>query len=148
MPAEVKQIVVGIDGSEGSRHALRWAAAEASRWGARLLAVGAWSYPALAEGPSYGLQPPLEELAGAQEEVCRTLLSDEGLGDEDVELRVVEGAAAPTLLEAARQADLLVVGARGLGGFMGLVLGSVSLHCATHSPVPVVIVHRPEGAES
>lgn len=143
-----RHIVVGIDGSEGSRYALRWAAAEARQWGARLEAVSVWSYPAMAEAPSYGLRPPDEQRADleqAQEDVCRTLMQQEGLddGDRDVELRLIEGSAGSALLDAAAGSDLLVVGARGHGGLVGLVLGSVSIHCATHAEVPVVIVHQP-----
>ena len=67
---------------------------------------------------------------------------DEG-GDPDIETRAVEGAPATVLLAAARVADLLVVGSRGLGGFRELLLGSVSHQCAHHAPCPVVIVrHR------
>ncbi len=72
------------------------------------------------------------------------------LGDEaagiHVTRAVVEGTPAPTLLEAAEGADLLVVGSRGRGGFTGLLLGSVSQQCALHAPCPLVIVPPSSGA--
>ena len=58
-----------------------------------------------------------------------------------IERRVVEGAPATVLVDESRQADLLVVGSRGHGGFAGLLLGSVSQQCAHHAACPVVIVH-------
>ena len=139
-------IVVGVDGSEGARAALEWAAAEARLRGARLRAVHAWHLPPAAYG-SGGFVPPvgvtweddLEEaaktgLAKALGEASGTL---EGI---EVEHRVGEGSAAVVLTEAAADADLLVVGSRGLGGFKELLLGSVGHQCAQQSPCPVVIV--------
>jgi nucleotide-binding universal stress UspA family protein len=60
----------------------------------------------------------------------------------DVTTEAVEGQAAAVLLHAARDADLLVVGSRGLGGFRGLLLGSVSQQCVDHAPCPVVVVRQ------
>jgi nucleotide-binding universal stress UspA family protein len=139
------RVVVGLDGSEGSRHALRWAVQEARRWQASLTVLSAWSYPTAGLGVMYGMMPPVEEMQVSQEEACREVLADEGLepcpDDIELELVVVEGPAAPTLLDAATSKDLLVVGARGVGGFMGLLLGSVSQHCAAHASGPLVVVH-------
>jgi nucleotide-binding universal stress UspA family protein len=143
----MREILVGIDGSEGSRRALRWAAAEARQWQAHLSVVTAWSYPAAAVSPTYGAVAPAEEMHARQEELGRKVLAEEGLEDPQdlrVSLRVVEGPAAPSLIRAAEDADLLVVGARGVGGFMGLVLGSVSQHCVGHAPCPVVVVPQDE----
>jgi nucleotide-binding universal stress UspA family protein len=130
-------VVVGVDGSEGSRHALRWAAEEARLRGARLRAVHVWSYldqAGEAFDPSYG------------DDDARRFLDETvaGLGDEavglDIERAAVCDLPARGLLDSAGDADLLVVGARGMGGFRGLLLGSVSQQVAQHAPCPVVIV--------
>ena len=139
-------IVVGVDGSEGAHTALAWAAAEARLRGARLRAVNAWHLPAAAYG-SGGFVPPvgitweddLEEAANAG--LAKTLAEAAGILDGiEVEHRVGEGSAAVVLTEAAEDADLLVIGSRGLGGFKELLLGSVGHQCAQRSPCPVVIV--------
>lgn len=138
-------IVVGIDGSDGSKHALAWAAEEARLRHVSLTLVAAWTLPASAYGgmgwSGIGTEL-LEDLRKAAEErldeLCRELSGQlEGL---TVERRVVESAPAAALVEAADGADLLVVGTRGHGGFAGLLLGSVSQQCAHHSPCPVVII--------
>jgi nucleotide-binding universal stress UspA family protein len=139
-------IVVGVDGSEGAQAALAWAAAEARLRGARLRAVHAWHLPAAAYG-SGGFVPPvgatweddLEEAAKAGLSAALDSAA-ETLAGLDVERRVVEGSAAVVLTEAAADADLLVVGSRGLGGFKELLLGSVGHQSAQHAPCPVVIV--------
>jgi nucleotide-binding universal stress UspA family protein len=136
------KLVVGVDGSEASRHALQWASEEARLRGARLVVVHAWFIPA-AVAP--GLVPvpvdPEEWRLEAEELVAREL--EETLGAEPgvpVERVVVPGSPAAVLVEAADGADLLVVGSRGRGGFAGLLLGSVSQQAAHHAPCPVVIV--------
>ncbi len=86
--------------------------------------------------------PPIEELTEAaravlNDAVTRATTKSGGL---DVRGELAEGSAAQALLQEAGKADLLVVGSRGLGGFRGLLLGSVSQQCAQHAPCPVVIV--------
>ena len=140
------RIVVGIDGSPESKQALRWALAEARLRGAQLRVVHTWLFPYIAAGP--GLDPVLdadmiENARRNAEELVRAELDE--LGDEtvgvDIERAIVEEAAvAPVVLEAAKGAELLVVGSRGRGGFAGLLLGSVSQQCAHHASCPVVIV--------
>jgi nucleotide-binding universal stress UspA family protein len=134
------RIVVGVDGSPSSRAALRWAARQAALTGARLHAVIAWTVPV-----TYGPMPvpdwgaDWEESARATlEEVVRTELGDRA-GEATVE--VSEGGAALVLLDAAKDADLVVVGSRGHGGFAGLLLGSVAQHVTTHARCPVLVVH-------
>jgi len=148
MPAEVSmeqdesghRIVVGVDGSLSSEAALRWAVRQAERTGAKVEAVTVWWYP-----PGYGLAPVSDdEVADLQGEAGKTLAEAlagvSGLAaDVVVNPRVVEGQAAEVLLEAARGADLLVVGSRGHGGFTA-ALGSVSQRCVRHAPCPVVVV--------
>ena len=132
-------VVVGIDGSDGSLRALRWAAEEARLRGARLRVVLAWSYldqPGKGEfDPSYG-----EDDARRTVDEAVAALGADGEGI-DIEPVVVNDLPARGLLEAAGpDPDLLVVGARGRGGFKGLLLGSVSQQVAQHASCPVVIV--------
>ncbi len=135
-------VVVGIDGSELSEEALRFAAKEAHRRGVGLQIVTCWSYPMLPWGP---YQPPLsgqnfeaEAREVAEAEVEKVLGRDrDGL---DLQIAVLEGAASLRLLEYDQAADLIVIGSRGRGGFAGLLLGSVSQHLAEHARCPVVII--------
>jgi nucleotide-binding universal stress UspA family protein len=139
-------IVVGVDGSEGARVALDWAAAEARLRGARLRAVYAWHLPAAAYG-SGGFVPAMgptweDDLEQAATAALASALeaATETLAGIEVERRVGEGSASTVLTDAAEDADLLVVGSRGLGGFKELLLGSVGHQCAQRSPCPIVIV--------
>jgi nucleotide-binding universal stress UspA family protein len=151
-------IVVGVDASEGGRAAFRWAVAEARLRNARLRAVYAWTltYP---RGEGYGyLIGPLDVIPyggvsdqrRAAEQVLERatahMLSE--LDGVDLEREVIEGPAAEMLVGAAAKADLLVVGSRGHGGFVGLLLGSVSQQCAHHASCPVVIVPPAGRSES
>jgi nucleotide-binding universal stress UspA family protein len=141
-------IVVGVDGSEASVDALRWAVAEARLRGARVVAVHAWLFPDVVlrrrEPP-----PGYEELRRSAQEVLDAALESvaETAAGVDVERRVVEGVPSEQLVAAAEGADMLVLGSRGLGGFAGLLLGSVSQQCAHHARCPVVIVHHGERGE-
>ncbi|MEV6940785.1 universal stress protein [Streptomyces sp. NPDC051172] len=132
-------IVVGVDGSEASRAALRWAARQAGLTGAELRPVQAWRLP-----PTYGMPTDYSDVdfeKQARENLRRTL--DETLGEHPgvpVAPQVVEGHPAAVLTEAARNADLLVVGSHGHGAFAGMLLGSVSHHCVHHATCPVTVV--------
>ena len=140
------QIIVGLDGSEGSRAALRWAARTAAAQGAGLRAVAAWQYPASAvipAGPAQLIGP--EEMDERTCDEVRSVVREElQAGADRVEVEAGRGPAAPVLLGVATRtgADMLVLGARGLGGFAGLLLGSVSQECVEHSPCPVVVFAR------
>ena len=137
-----RKIVVGVDGSVGSQRALEWAAREAVLRGAELVAVHAWHFPPAAYVPYV---PSASITVGLMEETAEKVLAETeaaidmppGLVINHV---VVEGMPAHMLVEQAQGAELLVVGSRGLGGFSGLLLGSVSQQCAHHAPCPVVIV--------
>ncbi len=138
-------IVVGVDGSEGSKLALRWACDEAARIdGAKVVAVATWTYPVVAASPWMGgYDVPMDLTAAttqAVEEAVAEVCASCGFPAERIETKVVCGPAASTLLEAGKDADLLVVGSRGLGGFTGLLLGSVSHQVAAHAPCPVIVV--------
>jgi nucleotide-binding universal stress UspA family protein len=74
-------------------------------------------------------------------------VSEAGADDVTVEQRLVDAPAAAALIEAAKDAELLVVGSRGHGGFTGLLLGSVSQQVANHAPCPVVIIRASENEE-
>jgi nucleotide-binding universal stress UspA family protein len=139
-------IVVGVDGSETSRAALRWAVEEARLRHARVRAVHAWwVYPMLPPD-----RPPAaegsEQFGDDASERVQAFVT-ETLGkrpDVEVTAVAVQGAqASAALVDAAKDADLLVVGSRGAGGFAGLLLGSVSQQCTHHAPCPVVIVPSP-----
>jgi len=143
------QIVVALDGSTGSKTALRWALHEAEVRSATVTAVLAWTYleQRHPDGttdfqPSYGEDEARESLAAAVAEVTGA----EGAPAVDVEQRVVFDLPARAIVEAAEHADLLVVGARGLGGFKGLLLGSVSERVLETAPCPVAVVHEPHEA--
>jgi nucleotide-binding universal stress UspA family protein len=144
-------IVVGVDGSPGSRAALRWALNEARLRGSTVRAVHAWSLPHVPATTSGFVPVIVESVADAEasEQASRQVLDDavaELAGDElpvAIERRLVQGPPAHALIAAAADAELLVVGSRGLGGFKELLLGSVSHQCAHHASCPVVIVREP-----
>jgi len=137
--------VVGVDGSEGSLHALRWAVEEARVRGARLRAVFAWEPPVQVIG-GYGWMVPTASMLAEYERLARERLDEAlaslaaGLEGVEVERTVVHGAPAQVLLDAAQGAAALVLGTRGHGGFVGLLLGSVGQQCSHHASCPVVIV--------
>ncbi|HKO75380.1 MAG TPA: universal stress protein [Gaiellaceae bacterium] len=146
MNTQQETIVVGVDGSEHGERALEWAVKEAGLRGARLRLVAAWHLPpAVYSGPGYiptaGTRESFEEPAGEAAEVAAARARDAGVEADAV---VREGQAAEVLVEEAANADMLVVGSRGHGGFTGLLLGSVSAQCAHHAVCPLVIV-RPAG---
>jgi len=139
----VGTIVVGIDGSEGSAAALRFAIEEARIRGARLKAVSAWHVPPAVYGAGWAPSgTDLDEFRKLAESSLLASVAEASGTESGVEIDQVlrEGQPADVLLAEARKADLLVVGTRGLGGFKGLLLGSVSQQVAHHAPCPVVVV--------
>jgi len=142
----MKTFVVGIDDSEPATGALRWALAESQAHGARLVVVHAWDWPYVGEfGAFVNERLATADFDHAAAEVLHAMVAaarDPATDDVEVEERVVRGAPAQALLEAAAGADLLIVGSRGRGGFTGLLLGSVSQQCAQHATCPVVLVPR------
>ncbi len=136
-------IVVGVDGSEESKRALRWALEEAALRQATVRAVHAWT-PPFVPGALGFVALPETDLDAVREGAFGLLDAavDEVVGSSGAEVirAAVQGAPAKTLLDAAREADLLVVGTRGHGGFAELLLGSVSQQCAHHATCPVVII--------
>ncbi|MGC9665150.1 universal stress protein [Planosporangium sp. 12N6] len=138
-----RRIVVGVDGSESSRHALRWAIDQAALTGATVDAVNAWELPTYAGmAPVVDTGDEAEALSKAGEQMLAETLTAVS-GDHPtvaIRSRVVQGHAAFELLRAAEGADLLVLGCRGHGGFIGVLLGSVSQYCVYHANCPVVVV--------
>jgi nucleotide-binding universal stress UspA family protein len=138
-------IIVGIDGSENSRHALEWAIREAAVRHAPLTVltvqatlIGYWGSPVLYPGDEDLVEHGRKR---AQEETDSVL---EKIGVESrpssVTVQAVIGLPAEALIEAAADADMLVVGSRGAGGFKRLLMGSVSTQVAHHAPCPVVVI--------
>jgi len=138
-------IVVGVDGSTGSAAALRWAVREATRRRDRVIAFFAWGYipPGHAgDGRTFDAEYSTAEAAAALAAAIEHAVgNDEANG---IEQRVMCELAPKALLATATGADLLVIGARGVGGFRGLVLGSVSEACLHHTTVPLAIIPSPE----
>lgn len=137
-------IVVGVDGSEGSRRALRWAIAEGRRTGSAVEAITAWSWDGLGGAMLAATSPRIErELA---EQVSRhelnLVLADTG-SSSPAAREVVEGHPVKALLTAARRARMLVLGSHGHGRLHHAVLGSISEECVRHATCPVVVVPLP-----
>jgi nucleotide-binding universal stress UspA family protein len=134
------RIVVGVDGSPSSAQALQWAVDQARLTGAEVHAVVAWQPPT-----AYGWGPVLrdetdwaDDCSAALDQTIKETLD---AADADaIHRHVVRGHAAQALLDEAADADLLVVGCRGHGGFTGMLLGSVSQHGIAHAPCPVLVV--------
>jgi len=137
------RIVVGVDGSEESHRALIWAVRQATRRGVRLVVVNAFMYHVYVttHAPTIVLEHDVDEASNQLlERMTDTALNAIGDRPPAVELVSVPDAPAHALLESAKGADLLVVGARGRGAVAGLLLGSVSQQCVTHAHCPVVVV--------
>jgi nucleotide-binding universal stress UspA family protein len=138
----MERIIVGVDGSAPSVEALRWAVAEATAHAADLVAMVAWEFPFVPSGPGAGFYvgPTADELGDEAERHLAEAVAQVDLGPVRVTRIIEYGSPARVLLDAAADADLLVVGDRGHGGFAGLLLGSVSQQCATHAVCPTVVV--------
>jgi nucleotide-binding universal stress UspA family protein len=145
-----KAIVVGVDGSDASREALRWAADEAKLRAAPLVAVHAWSFvPAQPIGDPGMLAVPAGDLPGQLESerdaaqgaleaaVAEALSAAPGI---EVDQKLVEGDAGDTLVAESTSAALVVVGSHGRSGLRAALLGSVSAHVVNHAACPVVVV--------
>lgn len=132
------RIVVGVDGSAGGIRAAEWAAAEATRCGGTLEVHTAYrpGYVfATEEDVREDMQQVVDEAAAAAEAAAPGV---------SVSRTTHEATPARSLIEASRDADMLVVGSRGRGGFAGLLLGSVSQQCSLHAHCTTVIVRAPE----
>jgi nucleotide-binding universal stress UspA family protein len=160
-------VVVGVDGSDGSSKALAWAVQEARMRGAILRVVHAWKVPRLSEAAylqaatpvnpsglsawdektydefrSQVVDVPEGEPGEAEASVASQVTAVLGPSpDITVERQLSQGRASQVILDAARDADLVVVGSRGRDGFAGLLLGSVSSQVVHHARCPVTVIH-------
>jgi nucleotide-binding universal stress UspA family protein len=140
--ANIGRIAVGVDGSPCGNNALLWAADEALRCGAELLLVHGWTYPY--QGPRTGASDARDDMkldAMRMLESCSRRVKDTA-PTLRVHSIISEHSPAKAIIDAGKEADLLVVGSRGHGGFGALLLGSVSRTVLQHSSVPVVVVRR------
>lgn len=143
---ESRPVVVGVDGSAAAQAALAWAVQDARRRGRRVDAISAWH-------PDYGIvigPVPVEVVMGMSPQAMRAA-AQAGLdhaveGFEGVEIHriLVEGDPRTALVEASKDAELLVVGNRGHSTIVEAILGSVSSYCVHHASCPVVVIREPK----
>lgn len=139
---DVEPVVVGIDGLPDSKRALRWAVEYGRRFEAPVHALSTWDIPT-----SYGYPITFgEDEYDTFETNARTLLDEtikDVVGDDSqIVKRVERGHPAIALVAASETAQLLVVGSRGQGAFVGMLMGSVSQHCVQHAHCPVVVMRE------
>lgn len=148
-PHRSDRVVVGLDDSPGGRAALAFAVHDAARRGTGVDAVAAFEAPEYWAATFGGLHarpvPAIDDVRAAVRAHAERIVA-EVCGPFDgsvppVAVTAVAGAAGEVLVNAAREADLLVVGTRGHGGFASALLGSVSLYCVLHATCPVTVVH-------
>jgi len=146
---EPRPVVVGVDGSAAARAALEWAVQDARRRGCRVDAVSAWH-------PDYGFVIGAESAAvvmsmspEAMRAAAQAGLDKAVEGFEGVEIRriLVEADPRTALIDASKDAELLVVGNRGHGVIVEAILGSVSSHCVHHACCPVVVIRASESEQ-
>ncbi len=144
-PASRKRIVVGVDGSEASREALLWAWRQSELTGATLEVVMVCDLPLIYYFRTVPIPGEPQQPLQASERALHGIIH-EVLGDSDetklIPL-VLEGRTVPTLLDAAKGADLLVVGSRS-HGVLRMLVSSVSEHCVAHASCPVAVVRHHE----
>jgi nucleotide-binding universal stress UspA family protein len=137
-PVTDPRIVVGIDGSPASYCALEWAINQAELTNASLEIVSAWEWPTsfgwslIPEGydPEKDLQKMIDPMLATLRASHPTVV---------MEVKIVEGHPAPVLIHESKGAELLVVGSRGHGEFIGMLIGSTSEHCVANAACPVVV---------
>ena len=136
-------IVVGVDGSEQSKGALRWASFMAEVTASAIEAVAVWHVAPVWEGAGWtAMAPDWDPSADAEKMLAATV--DEVFGaarPAGLTTVVRSGSAAKVLVEVSADARMLIVGSRGIGGFAGLRLGSVSAACTAHACCPVLVIH-------
>ncbi|HEU5223185.1 MAG TPA: universal stress protein [Candidatus Lumbricidophila sp.] len=142
------RILVGVDGSTSSIDALRQASRIAAALDAPLEAITTWEFPVMLDGGYY----PIENWS--PENDAKQILSDAidqafgGNPPAGLKRTTLQGSPARVLIDESEHASMLVLGSRGHGGFVGLLLGSVSAACAEHAHCPVLIMHSPPQTES
>ncbi|MFE2282931.1 universal stress protein [Streptomyces sp. NPDC059443] len=137
-------IVVGVDGSNHSKQALRWGVAQAKAIGGRVHAVMSWEW----NTNPFGISATEQDELVTAEEAARQKLADtvaEAVGTSPgvpVFRRVEQGSPAQVLVDASKEAELMVVGTRGYGGIKGALLGSVSQQVVQYAASTVVVVRE------
>jgi len=137
--ANPARIIVGVDGSTSSLDALRYAATLSTALGRPLDLVTTWVSPGSLSYYARGERSPEDDAKSIQDEAVTDVFDDEP--PPGLTKRVIAGPATSTLITESTTASMLVLGSRGHGGFVGLLLGSVSAACAEHAHCPVLIVH-------
>jgi nucleotide-binding universal stress UspA family protein len=146
------RVVVAVDGSAGSRAALRFALEDAARRGVPVEAVIAYRMPELWVDYNVIGSPEVDRLRttlrSQHEDEVRAVVDEVARGVAgplpDVQTRAAEGSPADVLIRESHGADLLVLGSRGHGGFHTMLLGSTSIQCVLHATCPVTVVHSTE----
>jgi nucleotide-binding universal stress UspA family protein len=145
MATKDERIIVGVDGSDASVDALRWAVKYAKGVGGVVQAIRTWHYPwAMQTAPAQTDANVSKQIQGELDDaVAKADVDSSGV---TVERIVKEGHASLVLVNESANADLLVVGSKGRGAFAGMLLGSVSQHVASGAHCPVVIIRHTESA--
>ncbi len=139
-------IVIGVDGSSGAKEALRLGLYEASIRGTRVRVIHAWMPAGAVSVTGPGFIAPTDVAArrrAAEELLGTTVEAVAGNAADRIDRVVVESPAGPAIIDNAHDAELVVVGRRGLGAVRSLVLGSVSRHVVQHATCPVLVVPTP-----
>jgi nucleotide-binding universal stress UspA family protein len=142
---DMDRIVVGVDGSASSIAALRYGARMAAAFDAPLEAVTMWTYPAYADPALVKEWSPERDAKAILDEAIERAFA--GDPPEGLKRTVMSGPPARVLIEMSKDSGMLVLGSRGRGGFVGLLLGSVSAACAEHAHCPVIVVHGRGGSK-
>lgn len=142
----IAKIIVGVDGSEASIEALRQAVFLAGALNAQIEAIGCWDYPRMYDRYLMmdigGFKESAEKVV--KEAVARVIGTEPS---EMLKIVLVQGDPRSSLIEASKNADMLIVGRRGMGGLAGLLVGSVSSAAITQSQCPVLVVRAPEESQ-
>lgn len=132
-------VVVGVDGSENSKEALRWAVEFAHKYDSVVEATAVWQIP-VAYSSMIAYLEPEQKVAKRTSEMLAETVRDAVGEDSGVIEKVLRGIPAEKLVDLSKSAQLLVLGTRGHGAFAGMLLGSVSQHCVAHSKCPFVVI--------
>ena len=138
--------MIGVDGSDAAKEALQYGLHEASIRGTRVRAVHAWMHSSALPAAGPGILPAVDAspFREAAESLLRTTVEAvAGDAADRIDRVVVESPAGPGIIANARDAELIVVGRRGLGAVRSLVLGSVSSYVVQHATCPVLVVPAP-----
>lgn len=139
--ADVRPVLVGVDGSPAAGAALDRALVIAKALGVPLRVVSAWRFPMVSEPLPSSPTTPEEDVRRIIDDALRARFGD--TAPAWISVATPQGAAAHVLIEESRSAQMLVVGSRGHGGVVGLLLGSVSAACAERAHCPVLVMHDP-----